>query len=302
MPSDIAHLATASTHKPVTYKFLVDDAKALLYDCCETPRIDAEVLIQHVTKQPLSWLVCYGESIAHADHIKTFYQLIDSRRQGQPIAYLVGERDFWTLTLTVNENVLIPRPDTETLIEAALPLIQNSVSTSVLDLGTGSGAIALSLAKECPNSRVTAVDYYEDALNVSIKNAERNNIKNVTFIQSNWFESLDSELSFDLIASNPPYIEPSDPHLTQGDLRFEPVNALVAKDNGLSDLSIIIKTAPEYLSSNGWLIVEHGYNQAKQVAQLFQEFGFSSITLHRDLNNLPRCTLGQYFRPRVSPT
>jgi len=130
MVGDTAHNETTSSNQPITYKFLVDDAKALLHDNCETPRIDAEILMQHAIKRPLSWLISYGESIASAEHIKAFYQLVKKRQQGHPIAYLIGERDFWSLTLTVNENVLIPRPDTETLIEAALPLITNSTNTT----------------------------------------------------------------------------------------------------------------------------------------------------------------------------
>ena len=284
----------ATTNQAITYAFLVNDAKALLYDCSETPRIDAEILMQHITKQPLSWLISYSDSIASAEHIKLFYQLVAKRKQCQPVAYLIGERDFWSLTLTVNEHVLIPRPDTETLIEAALPLLSSTASPCVLDLGTGTGAIALSLAKECPSAAVTAIDYHNSALNVAKHNAKRNNIKNVAFIKSDWFNSLSSDIRFDLITSNPPYIDSNDCHLEQGDLRFEPINALVAEENGLADLSTIIKTAPDFLKPNGWLIIEHGYNQATEVEGLFTQHGFSSIALHHDLNELPRCTLGQY--------
>ena len=293
MQRDSVKQVSALNNQQTTYKNLVDDAKALLYEHCDTPRIDAEILIGHVTKQSLSWLISYGDSIASADHIKQFYQLVSERQAGQPIAYLIGERDFWTLSLSVDSNVLIPRPDTETLVEAALPLITNTADTSVLDLGTGSGAIALSIAKELPKANITAVDVHNNALNVAKKNAVKNNISNVSFVQSNWFESLDDSLQFDLIASNPPYIEPNDPHLNQGDLRFEPTTALVAQENGLADLSNIIQTAPEFLKDNGWLIVEHGYNQASAVDSLFKQYGFTKISLHKDLNNLARCTLGQ---------
>ena len=296
MQRDSVTQVSALNNQKTTYKSLVDDAKALLYEHCDTPRIDAEILIGHITKQPLSWLISYGDSIASAEHIKQFYQLVNERQAGQPIAYLIGERDFWTLSLNVDRNVLIPRPDTETLVEAALPLITNSADTSILDLGTGSGAIALSIAKELSKAKVTAVDVHSNALNVAKKNAVKNNISNVSFIQSNWFESLDDSLQFDLIASNPPYIEPNDPHLNQGDLRFEPTTALVAKENGLADLSNIIQTAPEFLKDNGWLIVEHGYNQASAVDSLFKQYGFTQISLHKDLNNLARCTLGQLAR------
>ena len=293
MPGDSISKTASLNHQSRTYTFLIDDAKALLYDCCDTPRIDAEILIQHVVKKDLSWLICYGDSIASAEHVKHFYQLVEQRQQGHPVAYILGERDFWSLTLNVNENVLIPRPDTETLIEIALPLVPNSDTSHILDLGTGSGAIALSLAKERPNSIVTAVDYHQKALEVAEQNAKRNNINNVNFVQSNWFQSLNPISRFDLIASNPPYIESNDPHLAQGDLRFEPPSALIAKKNGLADLALIIESAPNYLKPQGWLIVEHGYNQADAVAQLFNEHGFSKVRLFHDLNNLARCTLGQ---------
>ena len=296
MQRDSVKQVSALNNPQTTYKSMVDDAKALLYEHCDTPRIDAEILIGHVTKQPLSWLISYGDSIASAEHIKQFYTLVNERQSGQPIAYLIGERDFWTLSLNVDSNVLIPRPDTETLVEAALPLLTNPDDTNVLDLGTGSGAIALSLAKELPKANVTAVDMHSNALNVAKKNAAKNNISNVSFVQSNWFESLDDSLQYDLIASNPPYIEPNNPHLNQGDLRFEPTTALVAQDNGLADLSNIIQTAPQFLKDNGWLIIEHGYNQANAVEHLFKQSGFAQISLYKDLNNLARCTLGQLTR------
>lgn len=283
----------------VTYQSLVDTAKQTLYSSSDTPRIDAEVLIGHVVKQSLSWLISRGDQPASADHIEHFERLVTQRKQGQPIAYLIGERDFWTLTLSVDENVLIPRPDTETLVDAALDCLNAKSKTSnqalsILDLGTGSGAIALALGKELPNAKVIAIDYHLNALNVAKRNALTNNINNVKFIQSHWFDEVDSTQRFDLIASNPPYIEEDDPHLIEGDLRFEPSTALVSADRGLSDLNQIIKRAPDFLQEQGYLIVEHGYNQDREVADLFTRHGFSDIKLHRDLSNLPRCTIGQF--------
>jgi len=278
-----------------TYQSLVDDGTQALYETSDTPRIDSEILIQHVIQQPLSWLIAFGEKNASAEHIKVFYDLVAQRQKGQPIAYLIGERDFWSLTLSVNEHVLIPRPDTETLVEAALDcLTQLSSNLNILDLGTGSGAIALSLAKECSHANVVAVDFSTNALEVARVNGSRNNINNVRFIQSDWFNSLDLDTKFDLIASNPPYIDEQDPHLDQGDLRFEPSSALIAPQNGLADLKNIIKNAPNYLNNNGWLILEHGYNQAEAVELLFKQYGFTSIHLHHDLNGLDRCTKGQF--------
>ena len=283
-----------------TYQDLVDDGKRILYETSDTPRIDAEILIQHTVDEPLSWLIAHGDSAASAAHTKEFYRLIAERQKGQPIAYLIGERDFWSLTLSVNEHVLIPRPDTETLVESALECLatasKDNERINILDLGTGSGAIALSLAKEHSSAKITAVDYSHEALYVARHNAERNNINNAHFIQSNWFDALGSEQRFDLIASNPPYIDDKDPHLEQGDVRFEPNSALVAKSNGLADLQLIIASAPEFLNNDAWLIVEHGYNQGEAVTQLFKQNGFSSISLHQDINGLDRCTKGQLVR------
>ena len=285
--------------KPSSYRALLEDGKQALYDASDTPRIDAEVLLQHVIKRPLSWLIAYGDNPADAEHSKHFYQLIAHRQQGHPIAYLTGERDFWSLSLEVNEHVLIPRPDTETLVEAALDCLASMEpaenTRSLLDLGTGSGAIALSLAKETPKADVTAIDFSAQALEVATQNAERNNISNVTFIQSSWYDKLDGALQFDLIASNPPYIAPNDPHLEQGDLRYEPSSALVAPERGLADLDIIISTAPRFLKQGAWLIVEHGFDQAQEVAQLFDNAGFREVSLQKDLNQLPRCTLGKWI-------
>jgi len=277
----------------LTYRGLIDDATQQLYDSSELPRIDAEVLLQHVIERPMSWLIAYGDTTATSPHVQSFYELVAKRQQGQPIAYLTGKRDFWTLTLDVNENVLIPRSDTENLVEQALERIPTDAAWQILDLGTGSGAIGLALAKERPNCSVLAIDSQDGALRVAQKNGVANGVTNIEFRQSDWFESLCSDNKFDLIASNPPYIEKDDSHLQQGDLRFEPLSALVASNDGLSDLQTIIKTAPNYLSKNGWLIVEHGYNQAEPVAECFRTYGFEKTELHRDINDLPRCTSGQ---------
>jgi len=277
----------------LSYKALLDDATKQLFDECDTPRIDAEVLMQHVLGKGIAWLISYGDTMATAEHTKAFYVLVEQREKGVPIAYLTGSRDFWTLSLDVNEHVLIPRPDTETLVEAALDHLPNNSELQILDLGTGSGAIALSLAKERPQARVIAAEYQQGAFDVAKANALKNKIENVEFMLSDWFTNIDVQQRFDLIASNPPYIEPDDPHLSQGDLRFEPITALIAEENGLADIRNIIENATNYLASNGTLIIEHGYNQAKPVAKLFEENGFNDIQLFKDINDLPRCTLGK---------
>ena len=277
-----------------SYKELLDDATQLLYNESDTPRIDAEVLLQHSASVSMAWLISHGETLADANHIKDFYAAVKARQNGQPIAYITGSRDFWTLTLKVDETVLIPRPDTETLVEQALERIPSDRACQLLDLGTGSGAIALALAKDRPSSTVCAVDSQVDALQVAQANAKLNKIDNVSFVESNWFENIETTSKFDLIASNPPYVETGDPHLQQGDLRFEPDSALIAAGNGLSDLGTIIETSPNYLNSGGWLIVEHGYNQESEIASLFKHASFAQISCFRDINNLPRCTVGQF--------
>jgi len=276
-----------------TYKALLDDATKQLYDVSDTPRIDSEVLIQHVLQKDIAWLIAYGDTAASAEHVKAFSALIDKRHNGLPIAYLTGSKDFWSLSLKVDENVLIPRADTETLVEKALKQLPDDKPIEVLDLGTGSGAIALSIAKERPLAKVIALEYQAGALAIAKQNAVLNNIGNVEFRLSNWFESIDQSEQFDLIASNPPYVEANDPHLSQGDLRFEPITALSALENGLADIRHIIETAPEHLKSDGCLIIEHGYNQAEQVNALFNSNDFIEIELFEDINQLPRCTLGK---------
>ncbi|MFT5571428.1 MAG: release factor glutamine methyltransferase [Cryomorphaceae bacterium] len=278
----------------LTYQGLIDSAAKLLYACSETPRIDAEILLQHATQESLAWLIARGDNHASSDHMKSFFALLEQRQAGQPIAYICGYRDFWTLTLKVNQDVLIPRSDTETLVEQSLEKISADLPCNLLDLGTGSGAIALALASERSQAQVLAVDSQEKALIVAKQNAESNGLKNVDFLHSNWFENIPNEHKFDLIAANPPYVEAGDPHLEQGDLRFEPDTALIADKHGLADLQTIINNSPKYLKKNGWLLVEHGYKQAEQVKQLFSQSGFCEIELFTDINQLPRCSAGQW--------
>jgi len=277
----------------LTYKALLDDATKRLFECSDTPRIDSEVLMQHVLQKNIAWLIAYGDSIAMADDTKAFYLAIEKRESGQPIAYITGSRDFWSLSLKVDKNVLIPRPDTETLVEQAIERLAKDQQVDVLDLGTGSGAIALSIAKERPLSNVTALEKHTAALEIARQNSRLNNIENVEFRLSDWFSAIDNSEQFDLIASNPPYVEPGDPHLDQGDLRFEPISALTALESGLADIRTIVESAPNYLKDSGWLIIEHGCNQATPVAELFEQNGFINIEVFDDINELPRCTVGK---------
>lgn len=276
-----------------SYRALLDDASKTLYQQSETPRIDAELLLQHVIQQPLAWLISHGEKEATNTHIKEFFALVAKRFEGQPIAYLLGYRDFWTLRLKVNQHVLVPRPDTECLVEQALELLKDFKQSNILDLGTGSGAIALALAKERPHSRVFAIDQSNKALAIAKQNAISNKIENVEFLQSNWFEKIPCNHKFELIAANPPYVKKNDEHLDA--LRFEPNLALVSDQQGLGDIQRIIKAAPEYLNKNGYLILEHGFEQQEAVIQLLKENHFKNIQAFKDLNQLPRCSAAQWL-------
>lgn len=282
-----------SPNKIPSYRVLLDDATKTLYDNSESPRIDAEVLMQHVIERPLAWLIAHGETIASTDHTNAFYDLVKLRHAGHPIAYLTGHKNFWNLSLKVDSHVLIPRPDTETLVEKALERLPKDSDLDVLDLGTGSGAIALSIAKERPNAKVLAVDSQTAALAIARENALSNDVNNALFLHSDWYSTLPQNQNFDLIVSNPPYVDSDDPHLQKGDLRFEPTVALTAQDKGLADLNIIIQTAPLFLKPRGWLLVEHGYNQAEDIANLFNQNDFCDIDCATDINDLPRCTMGR---------
>ena len=222
--------------------------------------------------------------------------MLKRRLTGEPIAYILGAREFYGLNLKVTADTLIPRPDTETLVEAALAKISPQEKSQILDLGTGTGAIALAIAKHCPQSLVTAVDASQAALNVAIENAQNLAITNINFILSDWFAALireNNEQKFDIIVSNPPYIEASDAHLKQGDLRFEPLSALASGEDGLDAIRTIITQDPQYLNPRGWLLLEHGYNQANKVVDLLKLAGFSEIDHVKDLAGINRVTLGQ---------
>ena len=213
------------------------------------------------------------------------------RLNGEPIAYILGSREFYGLQLKTTPATLIPRPDTETLVEAALAKVPQNASLNILDLGTGTGAVALAIASQRPQTKVTAVDASLEALKVATENAQSLNLCNVRLIESNWFSALGSE-KFDVIVSNPPYIAKDDEHLKQGDLRFEPLSALASGVDGLDDIRKIIQDAPEYLNPNGWLMLEHGYDQAEAVAALLKARSFSQIADAKDIAGTLRVTFG----------
>jgi len=254
------------------------------------PRRDAEILLCHCLKKNRAWLYTWPDAEVVSSQVLHFSQLMSRRKRGVPIAHLTGVRDFWSLELQVNEHTLIPRAETETLVEWALELALPE-SASILDLGTGSGAIALALAKERPRWQLAGVDASADALKIAKANAESLGLSTVRFLQSNWFSSLPGE-HFHLLVANPPYIEKSDPHLSQGDLPHEPQMALVADENGLADISHIVAAAPAHLHRDGWLLVEHGFDQGAATRDLFHSSGFFDVTTRRDLAGHERITGG----------
>jgi release factor glutamine methyltransferase len=248
-------------------------------------------LLQHVLGVSRAWLLAHGERCLNADEQSQYQALLQRRLQGEPMAYILGEREFFGLSLKVTTATLIPRPDTELLVELALQRIATAASVRVLDLGTGSGAIALAIAQACPAVNVTAVDASPDALQVAQDNARALALHNVAFVQGHWFDALGG-CQFDVIVSNPPYIAAADPHLTQGDLRFEPQSALVAGADGLDDLRSIVAQAPAHLLPGGWLLLEHGYDQAEAVRGLLLAAGFAGVFSARDLGGNERVSGG----------
>ena len=266
---------------------LTDAYKRLVESQSPSPRIDASVLLSHVLEKPSSYLLTWPEKCLTVEQWHDFQGLLERRLHGEPIAYIVGHRDFWDLKLNVSPETLIPRCDTELLVETALSLL-NEDAQSVLDLGTGTGAIALSLAKSQPNLQVLGVDFN---LNVALaqKNQVLNEIKNAAFLQSHWFDAIPAQ-KFSMIVSNPPYIDHDDPHLEQGDVRFEPKSALVALDEGLADIRLIVHQAQDYLAPKGYVLIEHGYLQGKSVREIFTQGGFVDVETRLDYAGKERIT------------
>lgn len=267
---------------------------AQLAEISDTARIDVTALLCHVLEKDRAFLYAWPEQSLTDTQQASFAALLERRRRGEPIAYLIGEREFWSLPLRVSSATLIPRPDTELLVTTALELFSPADAIKMLDLGTGTGAIAIALAAERPEWHVTALDNSDAALAVARSNAEQLDLPQIKFLRSDWFAQVGSG-RFELIVSNPPYIQESDPHLTQGDLRFEPTSALASGTDGLRDLRVIISQAPDHLATMGWLAVEHGYQQGAAVRELFAENGFSAIGTQCDLAGLERVTCGQFI-------
>lgn len=260
---------------------------------CESPQLDAEVLLCHCLGKPRSYLRAWPEKLIDSQAHSKFQDMINQRLQGLPVAYLTGTREFWSREFLVSTDVLIPRPDTELLIELSLARIPFDRPVSVIDLGTGSGVIAITLASERPLAQITATDISAAALKIARKNAQRHHLNSIQFVQSDWFNGIE-KCTFDLVISNPPYIDAKDPHLQCGDVRFEPKHALIADESGLQDIRNIIENARQYLRPNGQLLVEHGYNQQQSVQKILKSCHYRQINTYTDLSNNPRVTCGAW--------
>lgn len=271
---------------------LLHTAGTRLAKISATPHLDAECLLAHVLQTRRSHLFAHPEQCVERNTLRQFARLVGARSQGRPVAYLTGEREFWSLSLKVNRATLIPRPETEILVEQTLLLVPTAARWPLLDLGTGSGAIALALAKERPQCLVTATDISRSALAVARENAAALGIANVEFLQGEWFAPLPGR-RYRVIVSNPPYVLDGDPHLDAGDLRFEPQRALNGGSDGLAMIRKIVQQAPAHLDPGGVLMLEHGHDQAARVRELLSAAGFSGIQTYRDLAGTERGSVGR---------
>ncbi|MCU0840884.1 MAG: peptide chain release factor N(5)-glutamine methyltransferase [Thiobacillaceae bacterium] len=250
-------------------------------------RLEARVLAAHALGVNRAWLVAHGREALAGDRAEAVAALVDRRAAGEPVAYILGEREFFGLALRVTPDVLIPRPETELLVQLALDRLPDDRPVQVLDLGTGSGAVALAIAARRPLARVLAVDRCPAALAVAGDNAARLGLANVALLASDWYAEVGVK-NFDMIVANPPYVAADDPHLTRGDLRCEPLSALRSEDAGLADIRRIVAGAPRHLSPGGWLLFEHGHDQGDACRAMLMQAGFSSPNTFSDLAGQPR--------------
>lgn len=256
----------------------------------DTPELDCELILLHVLNAHRNILFTDPGQLLTIEQQKTFMSLMARRKKGEPVAYIIGSQGFWDLDLKVSPHTLIPRADTESLVEWVLD--QGLTPEHILDLGTGTGALALALASELPSAQVIGLDVVEGAVTLAKENQARNRIQNVEFMVSSWFDSIAQNKTFDLIVSNPPYIDAQDVHLSQGDVRFEPESALIADEQGYSDLFLIAEQAKGFLNKDGILLMEHGWQQADSVQRKLRELGYSAVGSGKDYGGNERFTFG----------
>ncbi|MCG8672903.1 MAG: peptide chain release factor N(5)-glutamine methyltransferase [Pseudomonadales bacterium] len=269
---------------------LINEGVSKLRSLSETAALDVELLLAQACDKNRTWLKTWPDADVSASQQQLFQSLLERRVSGEPIAYISGFQSFWTLDLKVTPATLIPRQETELIVESALALVGQEHNISVLDLGTGSGAIALAIASERPEWNIQACDSSREALQVAQDNRQTLNL-NVDFKYSDWFSAFEDQ-HFQLIVSNPPYIESEDPHLGQGDLRFEPVSALVSGVDGLDDIRRIVADSKQHLIDDGLLMIEHGYNQGEAIRRIFNDQAFNHVETLKDLSDIERVTLG----------
>jgi len=275
--------------KNATIVNLVAYGQEQLVSCSDSAKLDAQILLAFVLDKELSYLLTWPEKALTKQDKQQYLALLDRRISGEPIAYIVGVKEFWSLPFMVSPATLIPRPDTEILVELVLEQFADFDTLHCLDLGTGTGAIALALASEQPNWQIDAIDFSLDAVKLAQKNAKKLQLSHVNIFQSDWFSAL-NERKFDVIVSNPPYIDKLDENLSQGDVRFEPESALVADEHGLGDIKHIAQQALKYLNSQGSLFFEHGFEQGEAVRNILTALGYHNAQTVRDFNGHERIT------------
>lgn len=257
----------------------------------ENPRYESEFFLSYVSRHNRTFIMTSSNVKLNKKQYRYLNYLVYRRSLGEPIAYIIGEKEFWSLSLRVSYDTLIPRPDTEILVEQALCIIQKKLNASILDLGTGCGAIALALASAYSNCNIIGIDKSKKAIEIAQINASKLNIKNVSFFFSDWFSHINKK--FDIIVSNPPYVSKKEIKLLAQDVFFEPFDALLSDNDGLSDIEIIIKKAKNYLFIEGWLLIEHGWQQKKKVQYLFKKYNFFEIKSYQDYGGNDRVTIGK---------
>lgn len=270
----------------------LNQANQILANSSPSPQLDAQVLLTHVLNCNTAHLAAWPEKELDEKQSERYLHLIDQRQQGVPVAHLTGQREFWSLNLAINNSTLIPRPETETLVEFILENYGDRQQLKLLDMGTGTGAIAVAIASEKPGWEIFASDNSAAALALTEHNKEHHQVSNITLLHSDWFDNIVHN-DFDIIVSNPPYIASDDPHLQQGDVRFEPQSALTSGITGMNDIEHLCANAKNYLTNNGCLIVEHGYNQKQLVAECFSRHDYTAIRQVEDLSGHSRMTAGK---------